>query len=407
MTAPARDPPDIVGLCCRLLGLAAAAALLLLAAIPALADSWSLPRRETYWSADRQVRLTVTPRGISSPLRYFEDQAARRPSPGQQPGAAASARGLLERRTNGRWERVWERPLLNEVAPVTALVAPGGRYAVTFDNWHSAGYGDTVVVIYDSAGEPVRALGLTDFLPADYVEALPHTVSSIWWGGDHRFSADGDRLVLSVVIPSGESGLSGAGRVELQIDLATGQPIAPTGRAWTDALAAAVRVAGANREAEVAARAAFVAPVVAPTAWSELAWFQYLQEAFFRLDPDWREDYPAAQVLRPRDASDFAESEAHLREAFGEDRLGDVLMVGGPSQDDLVEVLVDALRRLRPGALAGMRIYIVVDDAHRAPVAAALAPTGATFIQLDPARPIPQRPERIRLRDGGMEASEE
>ena len=32
-------------------------------------------------------------------------------------------------------------PLVNEVSPVTALVSDSGN-TITFDNWHSVGYGD-------------------------------------------------------------------------------------------------------------------------------------------------------------------------------------------------------------------------------------------------------------------------
>jgi hypothetical protein len=34
------------------------------------------------------------------------------------------------------------------VAPVRALVSNGGEHVVTFDNWHSGGFRDNVVVIY-------------------------------------------------------------------------------------------------------------------------------------------------------------------------------------------------------------------------------------------------------------------
>ena len=66
------------------------------------------------------------------------------------------------------------------------------------------------------------------------------------------------------------------------------------------------------------------------------------------------------------------------------------------SPDNLVRVLTETARKVKPGALKQARIYIAVTDAYRDRVAATLAPTGATFIQLDPTRPIPQRKERIR-----------
>ena len=47
------------------------------------------------------------------------------------------------------------------------------------------------------------------------------------------------------------------------------------------------------------------------------------------------------------------------------------------------------------GWLKQARVYVVVDDAHTTAVARILAPTGATYIQLDPGKPIPQRKERL------------
>lgn len=44
-----------------------------------------------------------------------------------------SARGILERKDDsGRWTEVWDKPLTNEVAPVSVLIANDGRYVVTY-----------------------------------------------------------------------------------------------------------------------------------------------------------------------------------------------------------------------------------------------------------------------------------
>lgn len=125
---------------------------------------------------------------------------------------------------------VWQGPLVNDVAPVNALVSATGQ-VVTFDNWHSAGFGEDAVVIYDVRGKVVRAMGLGDFLPSVYVEALPRSVSSIHWSGGHDLSGDGRELVLRVVIPRDGAQLDKSRHVEVRFDLAPGTQVPLSGPA--------------------------------------------------------------------------------------------------------------------------------------------------------------------------------
>jgi hypothetical protein len=211
-------------------------ATLILAALftaPAVADTWMLPETTTYLSADRFWRLTVIPRDLVSQLAYFEDKVD-----GHEPAGAASgsqqkrARGIMERFENGDWHVVWDKPLLNDVSPVDALVSSTGQ-AVTFDNWHSVGHGSDTVVIYDAQGNVVRALALHDFLPDDYIGALPHSVSSLHWGGEHCITGGDRRLVLRVAVPSlGFRRNAGREYVDVVVDLASGRITPPQGKAW-------------------------------------------------------------------------------------------------------------------------------------------------------------------------------
>ena len=132
-------------------------------------------------------------------LAYFTDRSKGIEAAGQDPARPAFSAGILMRRGEDGADRpLWQRRLENNVAPVRALVAASGRYVVTFDNWHRMGYGDTVVVIYGAGGRLVRKLALAETLPPDEVARLPRTASSIWWGGRHRISADGQTLMLQV-----------------------------------------------------------------------------------------------------------------------------------------------------------------------------------------------------------------
>ena len=369
---------------------------------PALADSWAPPSKQTYMSPSGSARLTVTPRGLSGALPFFEDKVGGREPAGQAPGEAVQPRGLVEvKGRDGRWTRLWEGPLVNDVAPVSALVSDDGRRAVTFDNWHMTGWGDDVVVVYDETGRSLAAHGLDDVLPPEYVGALPRSVSSIRWSGAHRLSEDGARLILQVVVPSAADERR---YVELEIDLVDGRPVPPSGAAWEEAKAAASAHEAALRTAHAQWEAAFRAPLSPPETGGEREWHGYLLEAFFRLDPDWEEGFPAVKLLRHTGHPDYRQSERWVAQALtvGIHVPRDALVFGSPDEANLVEVLGKALRKLKPGRLQGLRIYVAVGEARRAAVAGAVAHLGAEFVQIDPAVPIPQNKARLRKREEAL-----
>lgn len=357
----------------------------------AAADSWSIPERQTYFSADRRMRLVVTPNRALA-RRYLE-------GPDSAENPAANARGRLERRgADRRWRLVWERPLVNEVAPVSALVADSGDYVVTFDNWGSVGGGDNVVVIYGADGRLVRTMSLTDFLPEDYILTLPQTFSSIWWGGfdhQHHLASDGDRLILSVVIPSTHDDFFWDGQFELEVALATGTPVR-SGPAWERAMAAAEAARIADRERRARRLEFMTEPLTAPSSSDRDAWDSYLREAFKRLAPDWQMNNARNMLVRPPGAPAFEGAfSPDPRTIFGERHLPRAIAIASPEGVHLVTALAPIVERRRAGWLNGIRLYIVADDSVWPGLVSLFTPSGATLIQLDPSEPIPQRPERL------------
>lgn len=187
------------------------------------ADSWRLPEVQTYHSPSGSLKLTVVPRTLANRLKYFEDKVEGREPAGQDPASGRrECRGNLERlKDDGSWVLVWERGLVNEVAPVGALIADSG-YVVTFDNWHSVGHGPHVIVIYAPDGRLVRSLTLRDFLAPTEIEQLPHSVSSIHWGRDHHIAEDGATLILRVLEPGERPFTDDARFRDVQIRLENG-----------------------------------------------------------------------------------------------------------------------------------------------------------------------------------------
>lgn len=366
----------------------------------AMADSWMPPQRAIYYSADRQFRLTVTPRSLEGQLGYFRDKADGKEPAGQGAGAK-KAGGVLERRdAKGRWQVVWARPLVNDVSPVRAVISNSGRYVATFDNWGSVGWGDNVVVIYGPDGMPIRSLALSDIVPDYYVKALPHSVSSIWWGGEHKFGRNADQLDLQVLIPSEESpGFPTKQEfITIAIDPASGRVAPPIDGSWPAALAKARRVAAAIDDEEAKARAARIAPLLGPTTSKEEDWHRYLLEAFFRTAPDWQKNFPQTVVLRSPAAPDYAQSKKWARDALtGNDALkSDLIMIASSSsEEDLAAVVRESVKSMKPGWLKDIRLIIVATPPFQQRLTDALAASGATLTLLDPTKPIPQRPERL------------
>jgi hypothetical protein len=347
------------------------------------------------------MRLTVAPRELKSQLTYFDDKVKGQEPAGQETGETKrTAHGILERRTEGRWIKVWDAPLANEVAPVAALVSNDGKHVVTFDNWHSMGFGDNVVVIYGNNGRLMRALRLDQILPVAYINALPRSVSSLWWSGKHRLPPDSRRLLLAVAVPGDGSAPSDRhATVDVAVDLDTGAVIPPSDDAWDRALARATQVSRERDAAEAARNAAFHAPLHAPTTAGDREWHDYLRESFFRLDPDWKDSYPSTMVLRSPSVRDYKVSENWVREALDGTDGSKVVMLAAPAAPDrLVTVVEEVARNLSIGKLKAVRIYVAAPDASAKAISAALTPSGAEVVALDLTASIPQRPERLSER---------
>src|SRR5262245_50139114 len=97
-----------------------------------IADSWALPREFEVFTARNDYVAIVTPAPLLS--------------------KAISPRLTLFKVENDIRSEQWKTDLSNQVCPVNVLLSDDGEFAVTLDNWHSLGYGDNVVAIYNRAG---------------------------------------------------------------------------------------------------------------------------------------------------------------------------------------------------------------------------------------------------------------
>jgi hypothetical protein len=199
-------------------------AVLIAFSLNAFGDSWALPTKQRYCSVNGKYCVDVDPKPIENQLRYFEDHVNKADNPGAGPGKPRTATATVFVRNGREYKPVRSFPLLNEVAPVDALVSSDGQYLVTFDNWHSVGWGDHVVVIYRGDGSVVKKYSLVELLSEKKVDKLPRSVSSIWWGGEHRLDEQRGQLVLRVVEGKGLF-QKNAKYSEVRIALASGAKI--------------------------------------------------------------------------------------------------------------------------------------------------------------------------------------
>ena len=195
------------------------ALLLLVAPGAASADSWGPATPITAVSDSGTYRLTVYPRQIAGPLAFFSNKVDGTEPAGQREDAQAQCEATLERLGSQSYETVWRKPLANDVAPLSALVADDGSF-VTFDNWQHAGIGGDAIVIYQADGTIVKKLSVAEVIGDDAFKALPRSVSSVWWSGDHKLSYDDTAIELKVV--TGESAHDNPTYRTVRLDLSTG-----------------------------------------------------------------------------------------------------------------------------------------------------------------------------------------
>ncbi len=375
----------------------------------ACADSWSMPGTETTESASGQYRFTVEPAPIESQLSFFAEEA-RAEREGQQVERPTPI-GLLERKNGAEvWEPVWAGPLVNHVAPVSALVADDGRYVVTFDNWHSVGRGENVIVIYGPDGSLVRSMALTDLLPETYISALSHSVSSTSWQHDAKIEAGDPKLRLDIYVPGSDPYGESQETVTFWIELEEASVTPPRAAQWAAAQCAAEDINEQRERAEEERLAYFRNPLTIPNGCEMSQWHNYLNEAFMRLAPDWSSDpFTSTTVLFPSDHPRYEESVSWLRNRLLDH--ADYARAESFAEPCDGKGLVPAVRSIMdgvgPGSLSEATFYVSTTRDRFDEVSRIVEPSGAKTVWLDPDAAIPQRPERIPGSDEQKAAEEE
>ena len=145
------------------------------------ADSWMNPESKNYTSENGEYILTVYPTQI--PKKYYSWLNAK---PKKKSKFSVSdtiiiyCNAILKKIEDNDTIEVWNKKLINKVAPVDVIVANDGESIITFDNWHNLGYGVDVMTCYDKHGNLTRRFSLEDISPFP-INDYKFSISSIWW----------------------------------------------------------------------------------------------------------------------------------------------------------------------------------------------------------------------------------
>ena len=162
--------------------------------------------------------------------RSENGQFELRIEPGRPGRSGADCRATLFKHSgeDRRGRRVWAGALVNDAAPMVALVRNDGRFVVTLDE-HRRGGGRHALVIYGAAGELLRHFLLSDLLTKDDWQHVKVGRRELNWLKDaqYGFADEVDQFVVALKW----------GR-KIRIDLKTLQIVAEDGRLVGDGFTA-------------------------------------------------------------------------------------------------------------------------------------------------------------------------
>ena len=182
-------------------------------------DTWLPPKITRYFSENGNFMLKVIPRSI--PGKFYEWIEA---GPSEKKNFTAKDTTIVHCHAifyqvlgDGDTLKIWKKQLINELAPVTALVSNDGQRVVTLDNWHAMGYGVDVMAVYNELGELVKRYSLDDFTLFPLNE-YSRSISSIWWRCGAEMIDNGQKIKLCMHTPDNRGGTITYDLINYQFD---------------------------------------------------------------------------------------------------------------------------------------------------------------------------------------------
>ena len=353
-----------------------------LAGVAAAFDA-TLPAPPVYVSPDGNTRVAV----------ITLDRDGQPQSPGQLPSTGWQALAEVQQHSGGEWRVVRRFPFVNDLEPRELLVANGAHRIVAIDTLYGIGDGPNVVVIYDGEGHRIRSLGLTDFLPAAWIHALPSSIGDVYWGRGHALDAAGTVLTLQVT-RAGESDPDTAATVPLRISAEDGRVF--TQDATMPAAQAPLDAVDAQRRAEwTKVRTARMQPLSAPRSQDAQAWRRYTVELAGRLSDDGDSVGWWQQTMLDDSADYDARSIGDKIREMAEpgSRTPDRVLLAAPGSRALAKAIAGALQGVPVASLQGDTIVFVGTQDAFASMAPAATRAGVNLRFVDATMPYPGKVE--------------
>ena len=163
-----------------------------------MSDIWAPPTTKDYYNADKTYFVRIVPQTVPEKFwRWFNAKPKKKQKFNASDTTITPCHAVMFKKTNGGDSLVWKKNLINKVTPVSAFVSVDAKYLVTFDNWHTMGYGVDVMVYYDNQGNLIKRHMLEDISPFP-INTYSTSMSSIRWRCDTKF-LDKNRIEICFV----------------------------------------------------------------------------------------------------------------------------------------------------------------------------------------------------------------
>jgi hypothetical protein len=145
------------------------------------ADEWIKPIIKSYFSENGNYMIKVFP--TEYPEKYgdwLNSKPDKKKRFSVEDTTVTLCHAILYQIEKADTIEIWNKKLINKLAPMMIIISNDGKSFVTFDNWCSLGYGSDVMVVYDERGEVIKKYKLEDFSPFP-INKYKMTILSIWW----------------------------------------------------------------------------------------------------------------------------------------------------------------------------------------------------------------------------------
>ena len=172
--------------------------IVLLSSYVTMSDTWGPPKTKDYYNAERTYFARIVPQTIPKDFwKWYNAKPKEKKRYNASDTTIIPCHAIMFKKTKSGDSIVWKKNLINKINPVSAFVSSDAKYLVTFDNWHSAGYGVDVMVYYDNQGNLIKRHMLEDISPFP-INTYSTSVSSLWWRCDAKF-LDRSRIEICFV----------------------------------------------------------------------------------------------------------------------------------------------------------------------------------------------------------------